>query len=283
LIIDAILLQDELALLEIRLNELGSLIDQFVLIEMPYDIFGKDKPYISNKPKFKFIVEPYRNKVKVVRVTKAPSGIGIGMAASRLKIAIKTALGLSTGSDILMFSETWRIPKAKCVQEAIHYADSTHSLGCNPFWWSFWGQGSSQVDLLKDGSVRTVDAGGGVLIGAAELAQGWGWENRQHFPCICDAGWALRGFRAPQDAHLEFCSGSDRELWGFPAYQTRECISQRKDAFNNPIQWIIPEESELPWYAWSNKETHLKSFFMNYQSHIDSLIKASICTRDLKS
>lgn len=283
MLVDAVIFQGELDLLEMRLNELGSLVDQFVLIEMPYDLFGAKREFTEQTPKLKDAVGQFGRKVKIARIHHAPPGVGVAMASERFRAAVKAAMDQCDGNDVLMFSETWRIPKASSVAMGLNSTNDTKSLGCDPFWWSFWGQGASQADYMRDGAWQTSEAGGGVLMGAAELAQGWGLENRNGFPCISGAGWALRGFCGPQEAPAEFNACADNELWGFTACKAADCVANRKDAFGGALQWVVPAQEELPAHAWHCREDRHKTMFTNHHSRIGSSIERAMHTRAIDS
>jgi hypothetical protein len=253
MLIDVSIFQDELALLEIRLNELDGIVDQFVLIEMPVDLFGKEKPYVSGHSLFEAVCEKFKNKIKVIRLSKAPRGNSEESCAQRYRAAIDAVNSFTSVSDILIFSEVWRIPKANVIMDIAPSLDSNCLLGTNSYWWSFWGEGPSDS---------------GVFLGKDGLTQDWLSKRTKELPCICDAGWALRGFRDLRDVHLEFRSGPDKELWGFPPWRARMLAMERKDAFGDPIHWTLPRKEEVPTWAWENKDAHLSPLFSNYLSGV---------------
>lgn len=75
-IIDCFLFNNELDLLEIRLNEMSSFVDLFILVEANKTLLGDDKPYFYEENKARF--EKFNEKILHLKIDDLPVASGPG-------------------------------------------------------------------------------------------------------------------------------------------------------------------------------------------------------------
>lgn len=108
---------NELDLLEIRLEELDSVVDQFVLAESPYTFTGKPKPLIFGENKQRFA--RYLHKITHIVVDDLPMGDSI-TAWNRehfQRSALKRGLADAAPEDLVLLSDVDEIPKRAILQK----------------------------------------------------------------------------------------------------------------------------------------------------------------------
>ncbi|NGX31396.1 MAG: hypothetical protein K940chlam8_00764 [Chlamydiae bacterium] len=105
---------NELELLDVRLHELDSVVDYFVLVEADKTFQGKDKPlhFEENKERF----EPFLHKIIHIVISNMPKG-DCWKREIYQRNSIMRGLVDADPDDIIMVSDVDEIPKAIAVEE----------------------------------------------------------------------------------------------------------------------------------------------------------------------
>lgn len=228
MIIDSFLFLNELDLLEIRLNELNSVVDQFVLLESLRTFSNKDKPLFFSENKSRFA--PFLHKIQQVVLTELPSGDNPwAREIYQRKVMLKVLRDFPKDS-VCMISDLDEIPSRDSVAKAKEIVKSKpqpvvlfHHF-CHGYInqiltksnsWSFWG--GTRVALS---SYWTEDKGGRELPGAQDSS-------------IYNAGWHFRNIGNLDDILYKLKSYShhrDKTSNGF--IQENLSIDQIEDRIN---------------------------------------------------
>jgi len=156
MIIDAFMFFNELELLEIRLNELDPVVDQFVIVES-LERHGS----ANSKPAFIqdnwHVVKPFEKKIKYVLLPHLEppytnSVSGWGRENFQRNSLMAPALELSTSpDDILILSDCDEIPRATVIKENL-VLDRIHRLGLELFYYNV----NRYVGLWDNSTIGTV-------------------------------------------------------------------------------------------------------------------------------
>jgi beta-1,4-mannosyl-glycoprotein beta-1,4-N-acetylglucosaminyltransferase len=117
--IDAILLNDELDILELRLQTLDSVMDRFVVVESTVEFSGRPKPlyYEENKSKF----AAWKDKICHIKVTDTPdSGDNRWAREHFQRNAILRGLEQFKNHDAVFMSDVDEIPDLEAVRKNRH-------------------------------------------------------------------------------------------------------------------------------------------------------------------
>lgn len=113
---------NEFDLLEIRLNVLNEVVDNFVLVEMAYTFQRKEKPLYFEENKQRF--EKFKDKIIHIKITEVPEEIPSKFCNdSRWQLqcfqrdAIIEGLKDASDDDIIMVSDLDEIPNPKAVED----------------------------------------------------------------------------------------------------------------------------------------------------------------------
>lgn len=121
-IYDGFMFFNELEILEIRLHELGDLVEKFILVEADTTFSGKKKPLYFQENKHLF--EKFLNKIIHVVVTDMPGGTDPWARENFQRNAIARGIpdGVSS-TDLLIITDVDEIPRAQAVLEALPIAE----------------------------------------------------------------------------------------------------------------------------------------------------------------
>jgi len=117
MIVDAFPFFNELDLLEIRLHEIGDLVDVFVVGEATTTFSGHQKPmYLSdNLDRF----EAYREKIFICRIDETPAGTPFEAEWFQRNYLRDAILSLASPTDILIFSDVDEIPRREVIENLL--------------------------------------------------------------------------------------------------------------------------------------------------------------------
>jgi hypothetical protein len=265
---DVFIFQDELGLLDLRLSEHGPVVDQFVLVELPYSLSGKRKGYVTDMPVFQEKFKGIGDKLRIVRVAKVPGETEAWALVARQRMAFEAALTVVEPGSAVMVSDVRRISRAKDIREALD-AEESMSLRHIRYWWSFWGRSG----VSETGSVVMP------YRDAAEFGLFRLWMTRTGLPRIHSSGWRLDGFRSPEMAAEEF------NMWGelptMNELRVNYMIDKKEDPDGNLLNWQMPKKEHVPELAWIMKEQEFSPFFHNASAPIDEQMKRVRSIRDL--
>ena len=118
MIIDGFIFFNELDLLEIRLHELNSVVDYFVLVEATKTFSNASKPLYFSENKQRFA--PFLHKIKHIIIDDMPDGDNPWLReAHQRKMVIDRGFKDFASTDIGMISDADEIPNVYVVQNAL--------------------------------------------------------------------------------------------------------------------------------------------------------------------
>jgi beta-1,4-mannosyl-glycoprotein beta-1,4-N-acetylglucosaminyltransferase len=115
MVYDCFIFFNELDVLDIRLNELDSVVDVFVLVEARYSHQGKPKPlfFEDNKERFK----KFLHKIRHIIVEEFPDTDNTWVREPFQRNAISRGLTDCSPDDVIVLSDVDEIPKASVIKE----------------------------------------------------------------------------------------------------------------------------------------------------------------------
>ena len=113
MIYDCFTFFNEFDLLEIRLNELYSVVDKFVLVEATKTFSGLDKPLYFSENKKKF--DKFLDKIIYVVVDEYPELVGDWVIENHQRNAISKGLMDCKDDDVILISDCDEIPNPKAI------------------------------------------------------------------------------------------------------------------------------------------------------------------------
>jgi beta-1,4-mannosyl-glycoprotein beta-1,4-N-acetylglucosaminyltransferase len=111
---DAILILDELNLLEIRLRELSPVVDRFVIVESDRTFTGHRKPQFFEENRARF--REWESKIIHVPVSCAPEELTAHERDTWTKERVVAGLKTANDDDAVIFSDIDEIPRASVVK-----------------------------------------------------------------------------------------------------------------------------------------------------------------------
>jgi beta-1,4-mannosyl-glycoprotein beta-1,4-N-acetylglucosaminyltransferase len=131
MLIDAFMFFDELELLEIRLHELDSIVERFILVEAPITHSGREKPLVFLENKHLF--ERFLPKIEHLIVLDMPSTGDPWIRERWQRAAIMRGINPSWNSyDLMISSDVDEIPKASSIRAALPIS-GVRSLGMDSY------------------------------------------------------------------------------------------------------------------------------------------------------
>lgn len=194
---------NEIELLELRLEELWDVVDQFVIVEAKQTFSGNPKPIIFNDNKDRF--EKYMSKIRHVVVDDFPLGLDDWGKETYQRNEILRELSDILPDDIVMLSDVDEIPRADVVKVVAGLGIQAKQIFCLSLdWYCYylnvklpkkWERQSTRMiragDLSDIQSLRSVKAPtrafGRNLLSQIKASIGMGfWVKRV---LVRDAGW----------------------------------------------------------------------------------------------
>lgn len=186
MLIDSFIFLNELDLLEIRLNELDSIVDRFILVESSKTFSNKEKPLFFSENKKRF--SPFLHKIQQVVLTELPAGDNPWIREIYQRKVLLKVLRDMPSNSICMVSDIDEIPSKESVKKSFGLLnDKKHPLVfyhhfCHGFLnqvltksssWSLWGG-----TRIAPRSYWSEDKGGRELPGSKESVINGGWHFR---------------------------------------------------------------------------------------------------------
>lgn len=128
-IYDCFIFFNELELLEVRLNELDSVVDKFVLVEMNQTFQGKKKPFIFNENKHLF--QRFLDKIIYIGISDPPNTSSVWAREYFQRDQIKRGLTACSDEDIILFSDVDEIPHHDTINKIIESLKKHSLVRCN--------------------------------------------------------------------------------------------------------------------------------------------------------
>ena len=120
MIIDCFIFNDELDMLELRLNTLNQIVDRFVLVEAAETFQGNPKPFVFNEHRDEPRFAPFVERITHLMLEHLPD---YGTAWTREhaeRNAIREALGVCDRNDIVLISDVDELPNPARIIELRH-------------------------------------------------------------------------------------------------------------------------------------------------------------------
>lgn len=110
---------DEFDILELRLQELNSVVDYFVLCEANETFAGdkKELAFYNNRDRF----QEFLHKIIYVPVTSFPSENNVWVREEHQRECLLEGLDTAADEDFIIFADVDEIPKAECVKSAAEF------------------------------------------------------------------------------------------------------------------------------------------------------------------
>jgi beta-1,4-mannosyl-glycoprotein beta-1,4-N-acetylglucosaminyltransferase len=207
-IIDAFMFFNELELLEIRLNELDSIIDQFVIVESLERHGSVDSKPAHIRDSWR-IVKPFEKKIKYVLLPHLQppfSGPPTGWKRENYQrnVILDYVSDLSTGpDDILIVSDADEIPRAEAIRGNLSaIKEGLHRLVLDVFYYNvnrFVGVSWEGAGFPIIGPVSEFLKGGTKEFAEDRISVGLSAIRGMTYPEIADGGW-----------HFSYFGGVDR-------------------------------------------------------------------------
>ncbi|MHA3788751.1 glycosyltransferase family 17 protein [Flavobacterium hauense] len=170
MVYDCFIFFNELDLLEIRLNELDSVVDKFVIVEADRTFQNDPKPFIFEENKERFA--KYLDKIIHVKLTKYPLFIPVINPFSPWKLefyqrnSILKGLKECNQDDIILISDIDEIPRASLLKEYLERGvDRIYGLKMDMFMYFF----NHKLIYDKESRMTKEEAKDGIWFGTAMM------------------------------------------------------------------------------------------------------------------
>jgi len=231
MIIDAFMFFNELELLEIRLNELDPIVDQFVIVES-LERHGSANP----KPAFIqdnwHIVKPFEKKIKYVLLPRlypayTDSSSGWKRENHQRNILMNIVSGISTApdKDILMVSDADEIPRAATIKANLpRLAQGLHRLSLDLFFYNvnrFVGLSCEGAGFPIAGPVSHFQRGGVMQFDKDRTSVGLSAIRGKRYSQIANGGWHFSYFGGVDRMREKVSSFAEAYLDSSTAFRSR--------------------------------------------------------------
>ena len=246
MIIDSFIFNDELDILEFRLELLGLHVDRFIIVEADKTHTGLEKPFhfADNSRRFK----RWESKIHHYMFSSNVDGLDFWTKPKEFdpthscwkienqqRNAILDVARQFNDDDILIISDCDEIPSYEAIEAA---ATSPLPIACKQdlFYYNL----TNLCNQDWRGSIFTT------IGGAKTITQGLR-DMRNALPALTDGGWHLSWFgniekKLSMQAHQELNTPEFNN-----AEHIKRCVEQKKDLFNRNIElievgdWILPD------------------------------------------
>lgn len=117
MIVDAFPFFNELDLLEIRLHEIGDLVDIFLVGEATTTFSGNPKPLYLSENLHR--LEAYKDKIVIHRIDETPPGTPFEAEWFQRNSLKESLESLATGDDVLIFGDVDEIPRREALEHLL--------------------------------------------------------------------------------------------------------------------------------------------------------------------
>lgn len=272
-IIDTFTFNNELELLEIRLHELDSVVDHFVLSESTVTHANKPKPiYFSlNRERFR----PFLHKIDLVIFDNVKNASSWGIENDhRRSLSEKIPVNLQN-DDIILISDVDEIPRKESLIQLKNLPENNFPLTLcyNMYSGSFHNKVVEPANHLQNDSTVALKFS---QYKQKQDLQFYRDERSVKYPRIYDAGWHFTSMGGPENVRKKIYSFAHDEYRNsnldFSEKSIKERIKNGQDIFYRPGYKI--EKTELndsfPEHLMQNKEKY--NDIINGNDHEESII-----------
>lgn len=251
MIYDCFTYLNEADLLELRLNELGGVVDGFVGVEANQTFSGRERAFTLKQTLSQERFTPWRDRMTVIEVGDLPDGLSPRGVEEYQRNAILRGLEQANSADWIICSDLDEIPNAQLIaQWNPAYGPRRFAQRVSYYWFNCvtnenWaGSRIATFDQLlsRGGPQRFRHSGkGGGAAGAPAT---------DDLPAIPNAGWHLSYMGGINQIQTKLASYAHTEL-NIPEFNSPEhiqsAINSGRDLFNRPIQSkFIPLDDSFP-------------------------------------
>ena len=245
-IYDCFLFNDELDLLEIRLNELDDVIDYFVLVEAPYTFSNKEKPlyFEDNKERF----SKFLHKIKHIVVKEKPKIVDNWSIEEYQRNSISKGLEDCKDDDIIIISDLDEIINKKILKQKIN---SIYSLSQNLYYYYLNCYNNTKWEMAKIGKYYYIKNYS--INDVRKLI---------NVPIITEAGWHFSYVGGVKSiinkiesfSHQEFNQSKFKDI-----KYLQSIINSGKDLFQRDMSFnFVSVDNTFPKFVQDNKEKLIK-------------------------
>lgn len=267
MVYDCFIFFNELDLLEIRLNELDSVVDKFVIVEADRTFQNQPKPFIFEQNRERYA--KFRDKIIHVKLTQYPLFLPVINPFSPWKLEfyqrnsiVKGLKGLKP-DDVIMISDIDEIPRASAIKPILDKGvDRIYGLKMDMFMYFF----NHKLIYDKESRMTKEEAKNGIWFGTAIVPKRLFKQKpyrirkilmrtlrrKQVYDIIPDAGWHfsfMGGFNKIKQK-LEAFSHTEYNLDRYKDENfINECLMSGKDILGRDMEFeVMTDISSLPEY-----------------------------------
>jgi beta-1,4-mannosyl-glycoprotein beta-1,4-N-acetylglucosaminyltransferase len=196
MIFDCIIFFNELDLLELRLYELDSVVDRFVIVEAPVTFSGEPKPlhFADNEQRF----APWREKIIHIVVEDMPQCADTWQRESHQRNAVIRGLHSAASGDAVILSDADEIPSADAISRwSPELEPRRFEQVCSYYWINCVGGGWAGSRILPFSGLARYPSLDAI--------------RYDPFPLLENGGW-----------HFSFLGGAERVIAKLEAYSHSE-------------------------------------------------------------
>jgi hypothetical protein len=266
-VIDAFSFVNELDMLELRLNELDSVVDHFVIIE-PLEFYGSTKKRTPCLAANWDVIRPFEKKIKYVILDRlypdyTDSVSGWARENFQRNALMKPVLELSTSpNDVVIISDCDEIPRASAIRDLLpNMASSMRRLRLDMFFYNV-NRFVGDWERSSVGTLAQYQLVGGFQVPRACLDI----PSSVYYPVVPDAGWHFSNFLDIEKLRLKisnFAHNSDANSMALVARSEKELVSEMlagKNIFHNSYADNFARRSDsdprLPEHFLRNKKKY---------------------------
>lgn len=241
MIYDCFIFNDELDLLELRLEELGDMVDFFVLVESNTTFSGQQKPLYFKENIWRF--EKFIKKIKHIIVDDMPSISNPWVREIHQRNAMSRGIELGRDNDIILFSDLDEIPRLDNIVSYISN-NNIHLLEQRFFYYKYnllrGVTNRASASLLKN-----------IVVTPHEI------RTLNGCPVIKDAGWHFSYLMNEEQIAAKIKAFSHQEF-NLAQFTSTERIKERVDAMvdlfdrKSATMKVVPIDDSFPRYLQNN-------------------------------
>jgi hypothetical protein len=237
---------NEFDVLEIRLHELDSVVDRFILVEATRTFSGKPKPLFFQENRARF--ETFLPKIVHVVVDDLPDEVPTWGREAFQRDAILRGLGGAFPDDVVLIGDVDEIPRASAVQYFVDGGFEAAVTFQNTYYWrlNFQNVKGAAHDPLTVLVRRR-------LLGTPQEAR----LARFGLPGLGGAGWHF-SYLGDEDAIRRKIDAFSHQEFNKPEFteRVRERLERGEDLFGRPgFEWkVVPVDETFPAWVGANRE-----------------------------
>lgn len=247
MIYDCFMFFNELDLLEIRLNELNTVVDKFLIVEATKTHAGEEKPLYFNENKEKF--SAFKDKIEHIIIDEYPEyNCAWELENYQRNVIIETLKERCSEDDVIIISDLDEIPRPECIEK---YKDTkgikVFEQQLYTFYFNYlnitepvWTRGTRMLKFKDIGDKSLT----GIRFAEGKHIKNAGW----HFTYV--GGLEMVKYKIKSFSHQEYNNDyymNDERLKGL--------IDKGIDIFERGYKYkIVPFDCSFPKYIQNNKD-----------------------------